>query len=237
MMQEPTSSPQAQAIPESLKQLLGEYRRKLWRIKITEAFLAGIIGLVLSFLLVFVLDRFLQTPATLRLILLLAGTSLFTIFAPLWMRRWVWGHRRENELARLIAQKHPDLGDRLLGIIELQEQRETKDSLSPRLRVAAMETVAADAQKQGLQSALPASWLKKALGFSLLLIALTVAAFLLAPQAGVNALRRWAMPLQETERYTFTKLEKVPRSLVVPHGEAFNPVSYTHLTLPTNREV
>lgn len=131
MMPEPTSSPQAQEIPKSLKQLLAEYRRKLWRIKITEAFLAGIIGLILSFLLVFALDRLLQTPAMLRLILLLAGTSLFAVFAPLWMRRWVWGHRRENDLARLIAQKQPDLGDRLLGIIELQEQQETKESLSP----------------------------------------------------------------------------------------------------------
>jgi hypothetical protein len=222
MMPEPPSSPQEQAIPESLKGLLAEYRRKLWRIKITEAFLAGVIGLILSFLIVFALDRFLQTPATLRLILLIAGTSLFAVFAPLWMRRWVWGHRRENELARLIALKHPDLGDRLLGIIELQEQQETQESLSPRLRMAAMETVAADAQKQGLQSALPPTWLKKALGLSLALIALTVTAFLLAPQAGVNALRRWAMPLQETERYTFTKLNYVPRSLVVPHGEAFN---------------
>lgn len=220
-MPEPTNSPHAQAIPESLKQLLAEYRRKLWRIKITEAILAGIIGLVLSFLLVFTLDRFVQTPALLRLAILLSGTSLFAIFAPLWMRRWVWGHRRENELARLIAQKHPDLGDRLLGIIELQEQRETKDSLSPRLRVAAMDTVAADAQKHGLQSALPSTWLGKAFAASLLLIALTVAAFLFAPQAGLNALQRWAMPLQETERYTFTKLQDVPRSLVVPHGEAF----------------
>ncbi len=220
-MPEPTPSPQAQAIPESLKQLLAEYRRKLWRTKIIEAVLAGIIGLVLSFLLVFALDRFVQTPAVLRLVLLLAGTSLFAVFAPLWMRRWIWGHRRENDLARLIAQKHPDLGDRLLGIIELQEQQETKDSLSPRLRAAAMETVAAEAAKEGLQSALPPTWIKKAVALSLLLAVLTVAAFLLAPQAGVNALRRWAMPLQDTDRYTFTKLEHVPHSLVTPHGEAY----------------
>ena len=221
-MSDPTSSSQTQAIPDSLKLLLAEYRRKLWRIKITEAILAGVIGLVLSFLLVFVLDRFVQTPAMLRLAILLAGTSLFAVFAPLWMRRWVWGHRRENELARLIAQKHPDLGDRLLGIIELQEQHETKDSLSPRLRMAAMEHVAADAEKQGLQSALPHSWAKKAFLFSFLLLAAATAAFLLAPKASLNALQRWAMPLQDNERYTFTKLEQVPKSLVVPHGEAFD---------------
>lgn len=221
-MPEPTPPPHEQAIPESLKKLLAEYRRQLWRIKIGEAILAGIIGLVVSFLLVFALDRFVQTPAFLRLFILLAGTSLFAVFAPLWMRRWVWGHRRENELARLIARKHPNLGDRLLGIIELQEQHETKDSLSPRLRVAAMETVTEDAQKQGLQSALPPTWLKKALLASVMLIAITVIAFLYAPKAGINALKRWAMPLQETERYTFTKLEKIPSTLVVPHGEAFS---------------
>ncbi len=220
-MLDPAPPPHEQAIPESLKKLLAEYRRSLWRIKIGEAILAGVIGLVVSFLVVFALDRFVQTPALLRLLLLLAGTSLFAVFAPLWMRRWVWGHRRETELARLIARKHPNLGDRLLGIIELQEQNETKDSLSPRLRMAAMDTVADEVNQQGLQTALPSTWLRKALFASIVLISITVVAFSLAPQAGVNALRRWAMPLQETERFTFTKLEKVPRTLVVPHGEAF----------------
>jgi hypothetical protein len=215
-------SQETQAIPENLKRLLDEYRRKLWRAKIIEAILAGILGLLLSFLLVFALDRFIQTSAVLRLCILLGGTSLFAVFAPYWMRRWVWGHRRENELARLIAAKHPDLGDRLLGIIELQEQTEAKESLSPRLRHAAMETVAADAEKQGLSSALPGNWIKKALLATIVLSAAAVAAFMFAPKAGINALQRWAMPLQETERYTFTKLEQVPSTLVVPHGEAFS---------------
>jgi hypothetical protein len=215
-------SQETQAIPENLKRLLDEYRRKLWRAKIIEAILAGILGLLLSFLLVFALDRFIQTSAVLRLCILLGGTSLFAVFAPYWMRRWVWGHRRENELARLIAAKHPDLGDRLLGIIELQEQTEAKESLSPRLRHAAMETVAADAEKQGLSSALPGNWIKKALLATIVLSAAAVAAFMFAPKAGINALQRWAMPLQETERYTFTKLEHIPNTLVVPHGEAFS---------------
>ena len=217
-------SQETQAIPENLKRLLNEYRRKLWRAKIFEAILAGVLGLLLSFLIVFTLDRFIQTSALLRLCILLGGTSLLAVFAPYWMRRWIWGHRRENELARLIAAKHPDLGDRLLGIIELQEQTEEKESLSPRLRLAAMETVAADAEKQGLSSALPGNWIKKALFATILLGGAAVAAFILAPKAGINALQRWAMPLQETERYTFTKLDNIPNNLVVAHGEAFDLV-------------
>ena len=221
-MAEFPTSPDQEPIPESLKKLLNEYRGKLWRGKISEALLASIIGLVLSFLLVFALDRFIQTPGAVRLAILLSGTSLFAIFAPYWLRRWVWGHRREQDLARLISQKHPDLGDRLLGIIELQQQREAMESLSPRLRHAAMETVAADAQKNGLSSALPHTWIKKASWITLLLVIAATATFVFAPQAGVNALQRWAMPLQNTERYTFTKLSDIPNALVVPHGEAFD---------------
>lgn len=221
-MAEFPTSPDQEPIPENLKKLLNEYRGKLWRGKISEALLAGIIGLVLSFLLVFALDRFIQTPGVVRLAILLSGTSLFAVFAPYWLRRWVWGHRREQDLARLIAQKHPDLGDRLLGIIELQQQREAKESLSPRLRRAAMETVAADAQKQGLSSALPRTWIKKASWITLLLVLAATATFVFAPQAGMNSLQRWAMPLQNTERYTFTKLTGIPADLVVPHGEAFD---------------
>ena len=64
--------------------------KNLWRIKISEALLAGCTGLITSFLFVFLLDRFFETPTTVRLIILLAGTSLFAVFAPYWIHRWVY---------------------------------------------------------------------------------------------------------------------------------------------------
>ena len=47
--------------------------------------------------------------------------------------------------------------------------------------------------------------------------------FSIAPKAGGNALKRWLMPLSDTEHYTFTQfdLERMPDPLVVPLGEAF----------------
>ncbi|MGE9269508.1 MAG: hypothetical protein ACQKBU_01785, partial [Verrucomicrobiales bacterium] len=141
----PEKPPQLTSLPASLRDQLEEFRRQLWRMKIAEAFFAGIFGLLLSFLLVFTLDRFWPTPAIVRLGILIAGTSLIGVFAPIWMHRWVWKHRRENQLARLISQKHPHLGDRLLGVIELQGQSEEQETMSPRLRAAAMEAVAAEA--------------------------------------------------------------------------------------------
>jgi hypothetical protein len=200
---------------------LDEFRRHLWRVKIMEAAAAGMIGLLVSFLLVFGLDRIWQTPAWVRLGILLAGVSLFAGFAPYWLHRWVWRQRREAQLARLIAKRYPGLGDRLLGVIELQDQAGNADTLSPRLREAAMEAVAIETGKRKLDDALPPQrHLRWALA-AIFLAVISATAFSLAPRAGVNALKRWLMPLSGTERYTFTRLENPPHHRAVPFGEAF----------------
>ena len=208
-------------IPGGLRAQLNDFRRHLWRVKIVEAIAAGIIGLLVSFLLVYGLDRIWQTPGWARLLILIGGVSLFTIFAPYWLHRWVWRQRREEQLARLIARRYPGLGDRLLGVIELQSQEGNLDTLSPRLREAAMEAVAAETGKRKLDEALPVQrhwrWTLVALGFAIM----ATAAFTLTPRAGVNAFERWLMPLSKTERYTFTRLDNPPVYRAVAFGEAF----------------
>jgi hypothetical protein len=218
-------SPSARnAIPESLRKQLEDFRRQLWRRKVMEAVAAGFIGLLLSFLLIYGLDRVWQTPGWARLLILLGGVSLFGGFAPYWLHRWVWGHRREEQLAKLIAKRYPGLGDRLLGVIELQGQEEAGDSLSPRLRAAAMEVVAAEAGKRKLDDALPVPRHRKWALAALALMVIASGAFLATPKAGLNALERWLKPFSDVERYTFTQLEKPPAYLAVPYGEAFDVV-------------
>lgn len=209
------------AIPESLRKQLEDFRRHLWRVKIFEAVMAGVIGLLVSFLLVYGLDRVWQTPGVVRLGILLAGTSLFAVFAPFWLHRWVWRHRRETQLARLIARRYPGLGDRLLGVIELQGQNEAADSLSPRLRAAAMEAVAVETARRKLDDALPPPRHRRWALAALVLGGAAALAFTLTPRAGLNALQRWLMPFSDTERYTFTRLDQPPSRMAVPFGEAF----------------
>lgn len=210
------------SIPESLRLQLDDFRRLLWRVKAMEAVAAGFIGLLVSFLLVYGLDRFWQTPGWVRLAILLAGVSLFAGFAPYWLHRWVWKQRRESELARLIAKRYPGLGDRLLGVIELQQQNGDSDSVSPRLREAAMEAVAAETGQRKLAEALPPQrhrlWSLGALGLAALSAILMIA----TPRAGLNALQRWIFPLSDTQRYTFTKLDNPPSKIAVAFGEAFD---------------
>jgi hypothetical protein len=208
-------------IPESLRRQLADFRRHLWRVKIFEAVAAGWIGLLVSFLLVYGLDRIWQTPGWARLLILAGGMSLFAGFAPYWLHRWVWRQRRETQLARLIAKRYPGLGDRLLGVIELQDQQGSPDSLSPRLREAAMEAVAAETGRRKLDEALPPQRHRRWALAAMMLAAVSAAAFTLTPRAGLNALQRWLLPFSDTQRYTFTRLENPPDYRAVAFGEAF----------------
>jgi hypothetical protein len=99
MSKEPKRPHQA-PLPQNLADELDRFRRRLWQIKIAESVFAGFFGLLFSYLLVFGLDRLMPTGPWLRLGILLAGTSLFIGFAPYWLRRWVWSHRYESQLAR-----------------------------------------------------------------------------------------------------------------------------------------
>lgn len=233
-MPDHSSSPQPpQApIPEGLREQLEQFKKQLWRIKIAEAILAGFFGLLFSFLLVFGLDRFIETPAMVRLVILIVGVSLFALFAPYWIRRWVFGHRRESQLAKLISRRYPKLGDRLLGAVELQNQKEGKENLSPALRAAAMRTVAADASGRDLAGALPAARHKKLSLAVMGLFVFMVGTLVTVPEAGVNSFKRWLMPLSDTQRFTFTKLDlsKIGTPHYIPFGESFS------LTIPLSED-
>lgn len=186
-----------------------------------EAAALAFIALLVSFLLIFGLDRFFQTPTWLRLVIFALGFGILSIGVPIWIHRWVWGHRHEKQLAQLIARRNPQLGDKLLGIIEFQNQPDHADGSSPRLRQAAIQALAKDTEMDSLLDALPVStyrkWLLVAAGFSLA----ASLAFLLSPSASFNALERWLKPLAVVERFTFTNLENLTKSLVVPYGEPF----------------
>ena len=216
------NEPKAPEIPAELQKQLRDFRKHLWHTKLVEAVLAGFFGLLFSFLLVFLLDRLMPTPGWLRLVILVAGTSLFTFFAPYWIHRWILKNRRENQLARMISRKFPRLGDRLLGVLELSDQSESASTLSPALRSAATKDVAAAAAKRDFADALPSNRNRMGLAVVTGLAVLAVGAFVLLPAAGMNALKRWLMPLSDTPRYTLTKFDKgLPGQIVVPLGEPF----------------
>ncbi|MDG2488113.1 MAG: hypothetical protein P8M65_10420 [Roseibacillus sp.] len=220
--QGPHSKDKRAPLPDSLRRQLEAFRGRLWFIKVAEALLAGLFGLLFSYLVVFGLDRIWNTPPTVRLVILLGGTSLFTLFAPYWIHRWVFRHRREAQLARLIARKFPRLGDRMLGVVELQDQRESKEALSPELRAAAMKAVAKQAEGRNLKAALPAP---RHIRWALMVLttaAIIAAALWKVPKPSQNAFERWLRPFSDVQRYTFTKISDFKETIIVPMDEPFS---------------
>ena len=108
-------------IPAPLTEQLGEFRRRVWTIKLAEAVAVAAASVLAAYLAVFALDRLFDTPRWLR-----AGVGIAALVGclvvPWFVHRWVWSFRRLEQLARLLGRKMPGIGDQLLGILELVAQ-------------------------------------------------------------------------------------------------------------------
>ena len=96
-------------LPESLQTQLHEFRRRVWTIKSIEAACGALFGVVVSYLVVFGLDRMMETPAEVRLVVFLVAVG-GCAFVPVYLHRWIWCHRRFEQLARLVSRKLPLIG-------------------------------------------------------------------------------------------------------------------------------
>src|SRR5262245_61220912 len=140
-------------LPESLRVKMLDFRRRVRVIKLVEAGCGAVVGVLIAYLVTFLLDRVWDTPAGVRLGIFAAAVAACTL-VPLALHRWVWRHRRLEQLARLLSRTHPSIGDQLLGIIELvNSESEQKRSLE--LCEAAVKQVAEQAQARDLSDAVP----------------------------------------------------------------------------------
>ena len=206
-------------IPESLRDQLGEFRRRVRAIKMAEAGLAAAFVVGVAFLALFALDRAFDTPRGPRLALFLAAAAGLAA-VPVAAYRWVWGSRRLDQLARLLTRTEPRLGDRLLGVIELAHST-SEQARSLRLCEAAIEQVAEDARKRDFRAAVPAPRHRLWAGLAAVPLMVIAALFAAVPAAASNAWVRLVAPWSATPRYTFAALDPLPSHLVVAHGEPF----------------
>ncbi len=208
-------------LPEQLVKQLLDLRRRLRIIKMMEAVCLTGIAIILCYILMYVSDRLWETPGLIGWLLFIGALVGLVVIIPWWWTRWVWRRRTSAQLAKMIADKDAPLGDRLLGIIELDEELYGNQPGSDALKEAAMKQVAAEVAKLDLNVNIPRPKHKRLLLLFTALIALTIVAACINPDAAHNTFERWVRPYQPPERYTFTQLNPVPTHLIIPLGESY----------------
>src|SRR5262249_28646335 len=160
-------------------------------------------------------DRAGDTPVWIRAGLL-AAAVLGCVKLPMALHRWVWRNRRLEQLAILLSRKHPQVGDQLLGIIELV-RNDLEQARSPELWEAAGREVAQAAQGRDFSDAAPTP--RHRLWAYLVAVPVVVALglFLIFPAAARSAWARLLSPWGHAPRYTFAAVEPLPSRLVVAH--------------------
>jgi len=208
-------------LPEELRAQFAEVERRLWRKETTVAVSGAAVALLLSYTLLFVSDRFWDTPVALRVALTVAAAGVLAGFGIRWLRLWVWRRRDLKAFARVVQKHHRRLGDRLLGIVELAREGASSANMSPALREAAIRQVAKEAAAMDFKAAVSLAQATRWLIVALALSCLVAAPFAIVPQAGWSAFKRWVAPVSGAERFTFVELGRLPGKMIVPHGEEF----------------
>ena len=214
-----TQRPEPLQLPATLEAQLHAFRRRVWAIKMAEAAGIAVFAIVMAFLCVFALDRLLDTPRWVRLLVWFAALGGCAIL-PAHAYRWIWQLRGLEQLARVLTTKLPRLGDQLLGIIELVHD-EGEQARSRTLCEAAVRCVAKDAEKYNFGAATPNSRHRTWGGLAACCVVAAVAIGIAFPSAVVNAWQRFLAPWAKTPRYTFAAVEPLPSEIIVPHGEPF----------------
>ena len=209
------------ALPGALRRQFAQVEHRLCSVESTVALCCVAGGQMVSFLALFVSDRFWDTPAWLRLGLWFAGLAVTAGAGAFWARRWVWRRRDLRDLANLVQKKYRRLGDRLLGIVELANEKRHNANFSPALYHAAISQVADEAGSYDFRQSVSSLAARKMAFGAAGLAGCVALLFAVLPQPGWNAFLRWALPSANIPRFTLVSLDGLPGELIVPHGEPF----------------
>ena len=140
-------------LPESLRAKFRSLGRKRWLVDTVIALCGLAAGLVVSYLLLFISDRFWATPTGLRILFTVAGLGVAACFAWFWIKHWIINRRDNRVLAAIVQQKHRRMGDRLMSAVELTNQDQRPEHVSEALCRAAIEQIDKESESYSFNQA------------------------------------------------------------------------------------
>src|SRR5689334_5982444 len=114
------------SLPENLKRQFSLLEKRLWKVETSMAVCSGSIGLIFSY-------RIWNSPVWFRVLVLTTALLIFGWSALRWMKLWIFQRRDLRALSDLVQRKFRRLGDRLLGIVELSNEKTRPVNFSPEL--------------------------------------------------------------------------------------------------------
>lgn len=209
-------------LTKSLEKQFALLKKRLWIIETTSTVSGALSGIMLAFLLLFIVDRLSETPKFIRILLAGTATGILTWCITYWIKRWILKPRTIRDLAIIVQRRFSRLGDRLLSAVELARPSISKAYGSKSLRVAAIHQVSEEVADYDFCEAISSS-IHTLLFILFIILALVVfVVWNSFPEASRNTLLRMVYPFSEVKRYTFVRLEPLPASFIVPHGENFD---------------
>jgi hypothetical protein len=215
----------ARDIPDSILEQMKEFRTHLRQAKLWELLcILGIIPLA-SIILFLISDRFWDTPAVIRWLLILP-TILSWIILPIWVwYRWFYLKQTPRQLGKYLSLFDQSLGDQILSLFDLDVSSASRNNFtatSPALRRAAMAQLAEELKGRNFREVLPPSQLRLGIKILLSLLGVIALASLIIPHACGNTFLRWLNPCSERERFTFVRVNPLPKQMVVAKGESMD---------------
>jgi len=208
-------------LPESLSSQLRGFQRKLRAIESATAVAIAFCIMAAAFTFLYISDRAWDTPVILRFILFLCGIVpvIYLVFYTIYH---VFMKRRDFKTLSILVQKHHKrLGDSLLGVVELSENNELSENVSKELCSAAIANIAERSRSMDFCEAINRRALRRFMAWSLAMAVLITCIVIFTKPAFSNALSRWLNPFSSVERFTFVKINGIPKQMTVPHGEEF----------------
>lgn len=217
------------ALPPELLERFEDLKHRLAMRRTLLTASTGVGGLMVSFLALFALDRVTETTVAARWLIFIGGVLSAAISLGVWVAGRVRRGGEQRRLAMLVQRRHPALGDRLLGIVELASGNRIPDGMSPALCRAAIRQVAAEAVKSDFSRAVDWRRARIAGGIAAGVGVVVVGVWVVAFDAGRNSFQRWIAPGATIARYTFVSVEGLAARRVVAHGEPFEVrVKFVH---------
>ena len=208
-------------LPQELEARFAQLRSRLFRVQSLETVLTLFVSLALSFLVVFVADRLADSASAFRFVILVSGLVLAGLGLLRWVFRWILAPPGIKRLAVLVQRRYRQLGDRLLGIVELANESARPENFSEELYEAAIEQVSTDALHYDFEGAVSTRLVQRLTIGAVALLVIFGGLMVIVPGAAANAFARWLSPHQDIPRYTLVRIDDLKPTGVVVHGEAF----------------